>query len=75
MSTVEYVNAVYSILDRIQDETPGGCFYKYDVSVRRPSPEEEVLMEVHEEPNDSLDLEITMLMKHPIQWVKCSLGI
>jgi len=75
MSSVEYVNAVYSTLDRIQDETPGGCFHTYDVSVRIPSIEEEVIREVHEEPNDTLELEISLQTKQPLQFAICTLVI
>ena len=71
-STVETVNAAYHVLDMIDNDTPGGAFTSIDVSVVHPSPDESLLREIHEEPSDSVVLDITLQMKNPIQWVALS---
>lgn len=68
-STVEYVNAAYHALDKIDADTPGGAFTSVDVSVVQPSPDENLLREIHEEPSDSVVLDITFQMKNPLEFV------
>lgn len=69
MTPVEVINAVYSVLDKINDANPGK-FSDYDVSVVSPNPEEELIREIHEEPPPSeFHMEITMRMQKSVEYI------
>ena len=59
VSIVEYVNAVYYSLDSLKNEDPN-CFSNYDVSVLKPSSDEAILREIHEELCDEIRLEVVI---------------